>query len=186
MNLQKALKRTVCSDLCVAFNDFFQSSVQPMAASRNSLLRNAFEVLTYHRHRCPHLMGASVLGFDGVFDRLAAFKKTQHPTSTQFFMAKVDVQSCFNSIPHGAMMQVVSDLLLREDFIVHKFDQIRRTSDGRLRKRFLRKAYLAGDLQPFGSWSSLWSGGGEKSIYIDKVRPNVFHSLLRKGCWAIL
>lgn len=128
------------------------------SSSVNSQLRNLFEVLNYHRQRKPELMGASVLGYDGVRERLTSFKQ-----GGPFFMAKVDVKSCFDSIPHAKLLEIIASLLRREsEYRVRKYDTLS-WWNGRIRRKFKRVAYQAGDLPQFHDLPA------HNSLLIDRV-----------------
>jgi len=87
--------------------------------SINDLLRNVHQVLNYHRHNYPHLMGSSVLGHGGVLGRLKSFKERNIVAENgQFYFVKFDVKSCFDSIPHEKMLQVLQKILVRVYFFL--------------------------------------------------------------------
>ena len=84
-----------------------------MGRSINDLLKPAHSMLTYERHRQPEMLASSVFCVNDIFPRLRQFRSMfpmaggLHPP---FYFVKVDVRSCFDTIPQHRMLEFIESL----------------------------------------------------------------------------
>lgn len=112
-------------------------------------------------------MGASLLGYDSVAERLEAFKKTIK-ADTQFYFVKLDVKACYDSIPHQKLFSILMDKVLpKEDFTVHKYDILKKVH-GKLQKNFKKYACPMSDFIGLSSYAAGKTNFGS-SVLVDRV-----------------
>ena len=99
-------------------------------------LRDAFDVLNYFR--LPRFMGSSVLGLNEVHDRLHHFKSSNQGP---FYLVKADISNCFDSIPHDKLLQILSQIVDKTNFIINTFDVwIKDDVSGKTSRKVYRQA----------------------------------------------
>lgn len=105
-------------------------------SSIDSKLRDVFDVLNYFR--LPRFMGSSVLGVNEVHDRLHTFKSSNQGP---FYLVKADISNCFDSIPHGKLLQVLSEIVDKTNFVINTFDVwTKDDASGRTSRKAYRQA----------------------------------------------
>lgn len=127
-----------------------------LGKSVNNTLRPAFDVLNYEKFQNPSRLGASMFSPTDMFDRLRRFKQSLahsgQPRPTLFF-AKVDVESCFDSIPHRKLLQLIEQLYRHNDYAVKRHSRAKVTGhrgNSGYAPRVIWK-YRRGIAQPLGS-----------------------------------
>jgi hypothetical protein len=86
------------------------------------------------------------MGFSGLQSRILRYKST-FKTAGPFYLAKLDISSCFDSIPHEKLFSLLEFLLNGKDFSVRRVDQIQMDLiNNRPQKRITRQA--TGTCQP--------------------------------------
>ena len=99
-------------------------------------LRDAFDILNYFRS--PRFMGSSVLGLNEVHDKLHDYKASNQGP---FYLVKTDISNCFDSIPHDKLLQVLSEVIDRTNFVINTFDVWTRSDvSGKVGRRVYRQA----------------------------------------------
>ncbi|KAK5122386.1 hypothetical protein LTR85_003970 [Meristemomyces frigidus] len=95
-----------------------------LGRSINSILTPAFSVFNYEKGANPHMLGSALFSVDDVFPRLQAFRQTlreQGRGSAPLYFAKVDVQSCFDTIPQKRLMALAKTVLSSEKYNVARY-----------------------------------------------------------------
>lgn len=96
-----------------------------MTRATPARVRNVLEVLNYLAMKQPSLLGAGVLGFDEIANRLTNYKRAMSYQNC-LFMVKLDVKACFDSIPHEKLIEVlVQRVLPKEEYTIQKYDVIK-------------------------------------------------------------
>lgn len=109
-------------------------------------LRDVHAVLDYYRQNRPDSMGGSVIGMRQVYERLHSFKSSSNFCSDQpLFMIKVDLQSCFDNIPHSKLLDVIRNLLDAPCYMVRRYETIS-LAHGQLKRKFRRAAHPVDDI----------------------------------------
>jgi telomerase reverse transcriptase len=114
-------------------------------ASINGMLRNLHAVLNYHHVFEQNKMGASVISHDEVYERFLSFKKTINPSRKLHFV-KFDFKSCFDSIPHERLFDVIHRVIDREEYFIHRYE-IASIVNGKTKVRFRRIAFPLGEIR---------------------------------------
>ena len=127
------------------------SGKRVLGASINTQLTPLFSVFNFERMRDAALLGSALLSVGDIHGRIAGFKKAIPPGSRLFF-AKVDVKSCFDSIPQEQLLMMVDHLFTQPTYRTTRHIEVRSlgsvyrtsTSEG-LRRRFAGMARPADD-----------------------------------------
>ncbi|KIW30624.1 uncharacterized protein PV07_06357 [Cladophialophora immunda] len=109
--------------------------------SINSQLAPIFHVLNFERGRNPAPLGSALLSVGDIHGKVASFKKVLRSKSPLFFV-KVDIKSCFDTIPQAPLLQMASSLLGEASYRTTKYLEVKSRDSGRaiaqesLRRRF--------------------------------------------------
>lgn len=107
-----------------------------LAPSINSLVTPIFNALNYERARRPELLGSAILSVGDIHPRLKQFKEnllkqrhsagmTDDGQTPRLFFVKLDIQSCFDTIPQRKVVQLIEDLLTEEAYDITKHVEFR-------------------------------------------------------------
>lgn len=92
--------------------EYIQNGRRLLGKSTNSLLTPIFKVLNYELARRPRYLGSSLLSVSSIQTKLAAFQsQLEGQQWTKLYFAKVDVQSCFDTIPPEKVLPLLKNLL---------------------------------------------------------------------------
>lgn len=91
-----------------------------------------------------------------MYEKLKAFQAhllTTHETLPKLYFAKVDVQSCFDTIPQRELLKVVEAILTEDEYRIHKFAEVKAPAPtGKIAKKFIAKA---GCVDEFGRFEGV-------------------------------
>ena len=93
---------------------------KPPSTEEGNRLRASFDILKYFHEIDESL---SVMGFSSLQTRLLQYKTTCK-SSGPFYLAKLDISACFDSIPHEKLFGLLAGLLEKREFSVRRVDQI--------------------------------------------------------------
>ncbi|KAJ4301248.1 Telomerase reverse transcriptase [Kalmusia sp. IMI 367209] len=99
-----------------------------LGRSINSVMTPAFNVITYERSLHPEKFGSSLFSVGDMFPKLSAFKQSlnkQGLGDSPLYFAKVDVQSCFDTIPQQRLLTMVESLLSMQEYHTGKHVEVR-------------------------------------------------------------
>lgn len=85
-----------------------------LGKSINSLMTPAFSVLNYEKTVNPAILGSALFSVDDLFPRLQEYRQSLHQQGLQdqpLYFAKVDVQSCFDTIPQRELMRLAKRVI---------------------------------------------------------------------------
>ncbi|KAK4546134.1 hypothetical protein LTR36_002271 [Oleoguttula mirabilis] len=179
-----------------------------LGRSTNSVLTPAFSVLNYEKNANPHMLGSALFSVDDIFPRLQAFRQSlceQGHGSAPLYFAKVDVQSCFDTIPQKRLMTLAKTVLGADKYSVARFARAKllgghdEGTPGFGMKpcwKFLTKA--TGDDKPFSfdiEAENDTAEGRSRTVYVDGVlqkgerratilgllEEHIEHNLIRVG-----
>ncbi|PJF18822.1 hypothetical protein PSACC_01327 [Paramicrosporidium saccamoebae] len=151
MNLCKPLKRGITGS----------------RASINGMLRNLHAVLDYHRKCEPGKLGASVIGFDGIFEQLRTFK-ISNLLPKQLYFVKFDIRSCFDTIPHEKLLEVLNNVIDRDSYSVQRYD-VSVKNNGTIKTKFRRIAFPEDNIQRIKSLCQAGVMRCSNGLIVDKV-----------------
>ena len=93
---------------------------KPPTSEEGNRLRASFDIL---KHFYDLDESVSVIGFSGLQSRLLKYK-TECKATGPFYLAKLDISACFDSIPHEKLFALLATLLEGKEFSVRRIDQI--------------------------------------------------------------
>lgn len=99
-----------------------------LGKSINSFLTPAFNVMNYEKASQSVRLGASLFSVNDIFTRLKEFKsqlQDENLFGRPLYFAKVDVKSCFDTIPQDKAMQLIESLLSSEEYSVGKYAELK-------------------------------------------------------------
>ncbi|KAJ9299612.1 hypothetical protein DTO271G3_2496 [Paecilomyces variotii] len=128
-----------------------------LAPSINSVLAPLSSVLNYEKAAHPGIFGAGMNSVSDLLPRLQAFKDNFHRDSSgegsisrdkPLYFVKLDVQSCFDTIPQNRLIALMEELVANEGYCLTKQVQIKPAIDlerGKPVKKFGARAAPVND-----------------------------------------
>ncbi|CAI6341564.1 unnamed protein product [Periconia digitata] len=98
-----------------------------LGRSINSVMTPAFNIITFEKSLQPDKFGGSLFSIGDMRPRLTAFKQVlreQGLLGQPMYFAKVDVQSCFDSIPQKRLLSMIESLLSMQQYQTEKHVEI--------------------------------------------------------------
>ncbi|KAK5064250.1 hypothetical protein LTR84_000083 [Exophiala bonariae] len=129
-----------------------------LVQSINSQLTPIFSVLKYEWGQNPSVFGSAMLSAADIHGKLAEFK-TGVPCQSAFYFAKMDIKSCFDSIPQNELLLAVTDLFHQPAYRTTKHVETKSADDKdcnqepQLRRRFVGSARVVDDKAVFSETS---------------------------------
>ena len=135
-----------------------QSGRMALGKSINSVLKPSLSILKYEKERRPSMAGASLFSVNDIHTKLKEFRNRLEQTERfgeRLFFAKVDVKTCFDTIPQKGVMRVVQGLLQADEYQICRYTETKgcddaydtvgaaRISAGKAMKKFQTLAFSA-------------------------------------------
>jgi telomerase reverse transcriptase len=95
-----------------------------LGRSINSILTPAFSILNYEKARRPEMLGSALFSVDDMFARLQDFRSTltaRGPRTAPLYFAKVDVKSCFDTIPQKRLLKLADEMLFSNEYQLTRY-----------------------------------------------------------------
>lgn len=164
-----------------------QSGKLVLGRSINSTLTPAFAILNYEKSRRPDEFRSALFSVDDMHPRLQTFRqtlRTQGLENEPLYFAKVDVKSCFDTIPQERLMEVAKKILQADTYRItrharakllggHKStndQQTDRSFGAKPSWKFLTRATAENDNRDFAGEIEADSRDGRVgTVYIDGV-----------------
>ncbi|OAX77776.1 hypothetical protein ACJ72_07921, partial [Emergomyces africanus] len=100
-----------------------------LGPSINTLMTPAFNVLNYEKTQRLGMLGATMFSVGEMYARLKAFKERQVLTKVArtkpFYFVKLDIKSCFDTIPQERLIRLAERLVAEDEYLVTKHVEIR-------------------------------------------------------------
>ncbi|CRG91151.1 telomerase reverse transcriptase [Talaromyces islandicus] len=98
-----------------------------LGPSINSTLTPVFNILDYEKKKNPHLLGSSMFSVGDMYPRLKSFKESLTDAQMQgsFYFVKLDIQSCFDTIPQRRLVSMIENIVSQRVYHVTKHVEIR-------------------------------------------------------------
>ena len=96
--------------------------------SINQKLENLFEVLKFEKGRNPHnSLRTTLFGGDDLYQVLKPFAERVRKSSDgrQLFFVHVDVNHCYESIPHKKLLDIMEKVLDEEEYLIRRFSMLK-------------------------------------------------------------
>ncbi|CAK3842412.1 Telomerase reverse transcriptase [Lecanosticta acicola] len=97
-----------------------------LGKSINSLMTPAFSVLNYEKTANPAILGSALFSVDDLFPRLQLYRQSLVQQGLQgrpLYFAKVDVQSCFDTIPQKQLMRLVRRVISSSQYQTTRYSR---------------------------------------------------------------
>ncbi|KAJ9663453.1 Telomerase reverse transcriptase [Coniosporium apollinis] len=157
--------------------------------SINSVMAPTFNVLNYEKSAQPARLGSSLFSIGDIFPKLRAFRSSLQArglADRPLFLAKLDVQSCFDTIPQQQLIQLLQNLLSANDYRVSRHAEVRPPQiqhdragaflSARPLIKFVAHGRAAGKLLPFEQLMRQEFATGKKgTVFVDSVVQSVQH-----------
>lgn len=118
-----------------------------LAQSVNKQLRGVLNAFRFEQARQPSTLGSAMFSVGDIHNRIAQFASTlKQGGSRRLFFVKVDIKSCFDTIPQVKLLQIAESLLSRTEYQVIKHAEIKlygardRKLDGSTRCKYIERA----------------------------------------------
>lgn len=140
-----------------------------LGRSINSVMTPAYNVLKYEKSRDTERLGASLLSVSDIYLRLRAFKHTL-PKGQRLYFAKVDVKSCFDTVPQDQVLAYATSILGDDEYRLDSHVEITSGKRDRLglkmaapksTRRFITNAVPASE---FTTFSQRFADDGPVSV----------------------
>lgn len=149
-----------------------------LGKSINSIMIPAFNVLNYEKTTEPARLGSSIFSADEIFPGLQDFRANlgqRGLSGKPLFFAKVDVRSCFDTIPQKPLVHMLESLFSASEYSVGRYAELKllgRSSDSLDRSKVAWKFH--GRALPVGQELSLSqiieeARGRRGAIFVDSV-----------------
>ncbi|KAG0054339.1 hypothetical protein BGZ83_011445 [Gryganskiella cystojenkinii] len=86
----------------------------------------------------------------------------------KLFMVKVDIKKSFDSINQAKLLDVMNSILKEDKYHIHRHSKLM-PSNGRIMKRFIKRALPVGEMPPFVDHAQLQAMGSKHALFVDKV-----------------
>ena len=143
----------------------------------NKQLEPVFDVLNYERSQQPIRLGSSIFSSNEIHPKLKEFKKSVD--GQKLYFVKLDIRSCFDSIPQDGLVKLAETLLQENEYRIHTYAEIKGGEVAKMSRKFQRKASnieenalfsvdIAADLAPDRKRTIFTDTGNSK---IQKMQP---------------
>lgn len=168
-----------------------------LGPSINSTISPIYNMLNYERSRDPHRLGSALQSLRDIHPRLKQFKERwQHrqgelkmESPQPLYFVKLDIQSCFDTIPQPKLIRLVERLVSEEAYHITKHVEVRQSDEfsgfwpaqGSRQPRAVRKfvSGAAPAMKPFHAPDALASGTMRQrkdSVLVDTLAQNEYHT----------
>ncbi|KAI9924072.1 hypothetical protein MW887_007311 [Aspergillus wentii] len=108
-----------------------------LGSSINSTITPIFNMLNYEKSRKPHVLGSALHHVGEIYPRLKCFKERLEQRHTEghgsslppLYFVKLDIQSCFDTIPQRKLVRLVEELVSEEAYNITKHVEVRPQGD---------------------------------------------------------
>ena len=160
-----------------------QSGKAVLGLSINSILAPVFNMLSYEKVKQSERLGSALFSIGDIHVKVKAFRNRSQPgsVSTQtYYFAKVDVQSCFDTIPQRKVVRLMEQLVSETEYRVARHAELKPAGyhgyqgqrDPLLKptRKFIAKARAGNDFASFEDTVNQELSAGKKStIFVDAV-----------------
>lgn len=95
-----------------------------LGRSINSVLTPAFSVLNYEKTTRPEVLGSALFSVDEMYPRLRSFRTSldrRGRSDSPLYFAKVDVKSCFDTIPQKRLLRLTEKILSSNQYQLTRY-----------------------------------------------------------------
>ena len=153
-----------------------------LGRSINSVLAPVFNMLSYEKGKQPERLGSALFSVGDIYPKLKSFKSKLQglgKKETPLFFAKVDVQSCFDTIPQRRVIRLMEQLASENEYRIARHAEIKppEQSSGAFvgcapkpARKFVANARAATDFINFDQALDTGPAVGKKNVvFVDSV-----------------
>lgn len=160
-----------------------QSGKAVLGRSINSIMAPVHKMLDYERRQNPASVGSALFSVSDIYPKLKAFRNhlcSQSEHMPNLYFVKVDVQSCFDTIPQRGAVRIMQNLASEEVYRIARHAQIKaseapNTGDGSYAQAKPARKFLASAHPPldFRSFDEVIEEGlasdRKNTVFVDNV-----------------
>jgi telomerase reverse transcriptase len=102
-----------------------QNGKPVLSQNINSRLMPCFATLNYERKLQPQKLGSALFSIGEAHKRLRDFRDSINVCGEELYLVKMDVKSCFDTIPQDAVVHMVQDLLSEQRYQLSKHAELK-------------------------------------------------------------
>ena len=154
-----------------------------LGRSINSVMAPVFNMLDYEKGKQPQLVGSALFSVGEMYLKLKTFRshlQSRHALEQPLYFVKLDVQSCFDTIPQQRIVRFIEDIASEDTYKIARHAEIKssvvRSHDPPIGKipvptrRFIASAYAPTDFQPFmHKVEGSLAAGKKNTIFVDSI-----------------
>lgn len=154
-----------------------------LGRSINSVMAPVFNVLCYEKLKQPDQLGSALFSVGDIYPKLKNFKTRLQSLGKEtdpLFFAKVDVQSCFDTIPQRRVVRLMEQLASEDEYRIARHAELKPSahhtqttslaSAPKPARKFLATARSATDFTVFDQVLKTGPAVGKKNvIFVDSV-----------------
>lgn len=132
-----------------------------LTPSINSLLTPVFSMLGYEKEQQPEKLGSAMFSVRDMYSKLRDFRLKV--SGKPLFFVKLDIKSCFDTIPQDRLVQLAERLASEDDYRVTKHVEFSsRKGEAKPARKFVTKARGATDFT-----NSFKTAKGRHTVFVD-------------------
>ncbi len=153
-----------------------------LGRSINSLVAPVHKMLDFERQQNPQSVGSALFSVGDIYPKLKGFRNRLRSGTGNLpilYFAKVDVQSCFDTIPQRGAVRVMEQLASEDVYRIARHAQIR-ASDPRKHgkgehsrtkpeRKFLASAHPPLDFRSFDEVVETFASERKQAVFVDNV-----------------
>ena len=105
-----------------------QNGKASLGRSINSIMAPVFSVLDYEKRKCPALAGSALFSIGDIYPKLKKFVQRLEGGRTvrkPLYFAKVDAKSCFDTIPQQAVVELIRNIAIEDEYRIGRHAEIK-------------------------------------------------------------
>lgn len=138
--------------------------------SINSIMQSVYSVLKYEGKSDSAQRSFGMNSVNEIHDRLKDFKTRmgKRRYTGKFYFAKADVKSCFDTIEQDKVLDIVSEVLAEDEYMLQKFCAVV-PALGKIGRKYHNRAIPAQDLESFSDFAVDYVKTKKHMILVDGV-----------------
>jgi telomerase reverse transcriptase len=149
--------------------------------STNSVLADAFAVLSYEHSKKEDAFGAGLPGLGFFYPRYRHFvenHRPREPGAKKMYFGSVDIRHCYDNIDQEHLLNVVAGILSEDDYLIQRYSVLHPfDSMGRVVKRKKKQVGPPETFVPFSKTAVDLTGRYHRTVFVDGVAC----ALVKKG-----
>lgn len=154
-----------------------------LGRSINSVMAPVFNMLDFEKRKQPNRVGSALFSVGELYPKLKAFRaRLQHSRSRQkpLYFVKVDVQSCFDTIPQRRIVRLMENIASEDEYRIARYAEIKSSKTHSYStemdknpvaaRKFIATARATTDFETFDKFVDNRLAKGKKStVFVDNV-----------------